>query len=219
MNNTISITALALLAVPVITSVANAQGGGGYDLSWFSIDDGGGTGTGGIYSASGTTGQPDAGTLTGGIYSLAGGFWAASNTLPLSYANWIAGFGLSGPAAAADGDPDNDGLQNGAEYIVGESPIMPGPPISATLTTSGGNSVFTFFRTDAAETPDVTLTLESGTDLASWPTVFNIGPNTSASSPGVSIIENGAAPDTISVTLAPGTATRVFARLKVVISP
>ena len=42
------------------------------------IDGGGGTSTGGIYSVSGTVGQYDAGTnrLTGGSFSLAGGFWA-----------------------------------------------------------------------------------------------------------------------------------------------
>ena len=36
---------------------------------------GGGTSTGGVYSVSGTIGQPDAGLLTGGSYTLAGGFW------------------------------------------------------------------------------------------------------------------------------------------------
>ena len=56
---------------------AGAQTGGGYDLTWSTIDGGGGTSTGGSYSLSGTTGQPDAGTLTGGTYTLAGGFWAA----------------------------------------------------------------------------------------------------------------------------------------------
>lgn len=46
-----------------------------YDLSWFTIDGGGGTSTGGVYSVSGTIGQPDAGLLTGGRYQLVGGFW------------------------------------------------------------------------------------------------------------------------------------------------
>jgi len=56
---------------------AVAQTGGGYDLTWSTIDGGGGTSTGGSYSLSGTAGQPDAGTLTGGNYTLAGGFWSA----------------------------------------------------------------------------------------------------------------------------------------------
>ena len=48
-----------------------------YSIDWFTIDGGGGTGTGGVYSVSGTIGQPDAGdALTGGNYSLTGGFWS-----------------------------------------------------------------------------------------------------------------------------------------------
>ena len=42
-----------------------------------SIDGGGGTSTGGVYSVSGTIGQPDAGpTMTNGPYAVRGGFWA-----------------------------------------------------------------------------------------------------------------------------------------------
>ena len=46
-----------------------------YDLSWFTVDGGGGTSTGGVYSVSGTIGQPDAGVMSGGGYALTGGFW------------------------------------------------------------------------------------------------------------------------------------------------
>ena len=48
-----------------------------YSIDWYKIAGGGGTSTGGVYSASGTIGQPDAsGAMTGGNYSLTGGFWA-----------------------------------------------------------------------------------------------------------------------------------------------
>jgi hypothetical protein len=48
-----------------------------YDLSWSTIDGGGGTSTSGQYSITGTIGQPDAsGPLTNGQYSVTGGFWA-----------------------------------------------------------------------------------------------------------------------------------------------
>jgi hypothetical protein len=46
-----------------------------YSIDWHTIDGGGGASTGGVYSVSGTIGQPDAGTMSGGSYSLAGGFW------------------------------------------------------------------------------------------------------------------------------------------------
>ena len=48
-----------------------------YSIDWFTIDGGGGTSTGGVYSVSGTIGQPDAGaTMSGGSYAIDGGFWS-----------------------------------------------------------------------------------------------------------------------------------------------
>jgi len=44
-------------------------------IDWSTIDGGGGTSTGGLFTVSGTIGQPDAGTLSGGNYTLQGGFW------------------------------------------------------------------------------------------------------------------------------------------------
>jgi len=46
-----------------------------YSIDWFTIDGGGGTSTGGVFSVSGTIGQPDAGHMSGGNYTLDGGFW------------------------------------------------------------------------------------------------------------------------------------------------
>jgi hypothetical protein len=47
-----------------------------YAINWSTIDGGGGTSTGGVYSVSGTIGQPDAsGPMTNGVYSVTGGFW------------------------------------------------------------------------------------------------------------------------------------------------
>jgi hypothetical protein len=46
-----------------------------YSIDWFTIAGGGGTSTGGVYSVSGTIGQPDAGAMGGGNYSIDGGFW------------------------------------------------------------------------------------------------------------------------------------------------
>jgi hypothetical protein len=46
-----------------------------YSIDWSTVDGGGGTSTGGVYSVSGTVGQPDAGAMSGGNYTLQGGFW------------------------------------------------------------------------------------------------------------------------------------------------
>jgi hypothetical protein len=48
---------------------------GQFSLDWSTIDGGGGTSTGGVYTVTGTIGQPDVGTLIGGNYTLEGGFW------------------------------------------------------------------------------------------------------------------------------------------------
>ena len=69
----------ALLALLLLTSVALAQGGGPYDLSWSTVDGGGQTfSMGGAYELGGTFGQPDAGCMGGGTYLLCGGFWPGS---------------------------------------------------------------------------------------------------------------------------------------------
>jgi hypothetical protein len=71
---------------------ASGLSGGGFDLTWHTIDGGAETssGVGGIELA-GTIGQPDSGTvLTGGGFELTGGFWAAAG-------------------AVAPGDRDGDG--------------------------------------------------------------------------------------------------------------
>ena len=69
--------ALILLVAAILgVGAALAQTGGGYDLTWSTIDGGGGGSAGAGYQLAGTLGQPDAGTaLSGGVYSLSGGFW------------------------------------------------------------------------------------------------------------------------------------------------
>ena len=66
---------LLIVALALATSAAWAQSGDGYDLSWWTVDGGGGRSTGGGYTLEGTVGQPDAATWSGGGYTLAGGFW------------------------------------------------------------------------------------------------------------------------------------------------
>ena len=56
-------------------AIARAQS---YAIDWFTLDGGGGASTGGVYSVSGTIGQPDANAqpMIGGNFSLTGGFWS-----------------------------------------------------------------------------------------------------------------------------------------------
>ncbi|GAH65137.1 unnamed protein product, partial [marine sediment metagenome] len=67
---------ITLLAVSLLIALpALAQSGGDYELSWSTIDGGGGTSSGGPYTLTGTIGQPDADWASGGDYELLGGFW------------------------------------------------------------------------------------------------------------------------------------------------
>ena len=60
----------------VVVSVALAQSGSGYDLTWNTIDGGGDTSTGSGYTLVGTIGQSDAGAaMKGNEFTLNGGFW------------------------------------------------------------------------------------------------------------------------------------------------
>jgi hypothetical protein len=94
---TFASVALSGLAILGLASAAWAQSGGGYDLTWNTIDGGGQISMGGGYTLMGAIGQPDAGLLTGGEYALGGGFWpggavvgpaAHSTYLPLVVRNY-----------------------------------------------------------------------------------------------------------------------------------
>lgn len=66
---------IPIIMALLIASSVTAQSGGTYDLSWSTIDNGGGSSSGGSYTVAGTLGQPDAGGSIGGSYTLGGGFW------------------------------------------------------------------------------------------------------------------------------------------------
>lgn len=72
--------AVALLVAALLGAGAVlAQTGGGYDLSWSTVD-AGRSSAGGSYQLSAAIGQPDPGsTLSGGVYSLNGGFLSGAS--------------------------------------------------------------------------------------------------------------------------------------------
>ena len=110
MNNAIVRWMILLSAVFLISS-APAQTGGPYQLTWSTIDGGGGRSSGGPYVLTGTIGQPDAAYSAGGQYELLGGFWPGG---PLcfvdfySFARFAEQWLYTGPDLAADLDEDND---------------------------------------------------------------------------------------------------------------
>jgi hypothetical protein len=72
MKKYLTVILISITLPLVLSTPAQAQS---YAITWWTVDGGGGTSTGGGYTLMGTIGQPDAGVMTGGGYSLTGGFW------------------------------------------------------------------------------------------------------------------------------------------------
>lgn len=69
-------------AALLIPAAAQAQ----FQIDWYTIDGGGGSSAGGVFSLTGTIGQPDAGASAGGAFQCGGGFWGTLPGVPC-YAN------------------------------------------------------------------------------------------------------------------------------------
>jgi hypothetical protein len=87
-RNLIKFGPLVAAALGLAAAPALAQSGGGFDLTWSTIDCGGQTtaSTGGSFAVAGTVGQPDAGQMSSANQRVIGGFWAVTAPLPC-YAN------------------------------------------------------------------------------------------------------------------------------------
>jgi hypothetical protein len=73
---------LTLCFLGLITGAWTSSAQTQYQIDWHTIDGGGGSSTGGVYTVAGTIGQPDAGQMSGGNYSLTGGFWSLIAAVP-----------------------------------------------------------------------------------------------------------------------------------------
>lgn len=74
----VALSAMAWTALTQVGGDASAQPGPGFDLSWHTVDGGGGESAGGPFALAGAIGQHDAGgEITDGVgnFSLSGGFW------------------------------------------------------------------------------------------------------------------------------------------------
>lgn len=72
------VLALILLVLTLALALSwTALAQGDFGLTWWSLDGGGGTSSGGAYVLEATIGQPDAGMMVGGAYALGGGLWGS----------------------------------------------------------------------------------------------------------------------------------------------
>jgi hypothetical protein len=77
----VALALVALLTAAALPAAGTlAQGGAGYNLTWWTVDGGGVSDAGApsTFRLGGTIGQPDAGAWAGGVYTLVGGFWGGS---------------------------------------------------------------------------------------------------------------------------------------------
>jgi len=101
-----------------------------FSIDWFTIDGGGGTSTGGVYSVSGTIGQPDAGgPLTNGQYSATGGFWALPTAVQVTGAPTLT------IAPATSGNATISWTPNTPGFVLQESASL--SPVNWTNSPSG----------------------------------------------------------------------------------
>lgn len=130
------------------------------------------------------------------------------------YGTWSALLANGLTANVNDGeaqDPDNDGIANLLEFVLGGLPMQAAQNILPAQSVTGSNLDFQFTRSDESES-EVTLTVQYSSDLQNW-TDIAVG----ASSAGmVTVAENGAAADAISVSIPKDSNTKLFARLKAV---
>jgi hypothetical protein len=134
-------------------------------------------------------GQPEGSTVTVGAnnfiirYAVDTNADAIADAVTLSipsgdaYDAWATAKGLAGADAAFDADPDNDGIRNGLEFVLGgePNPANPGANSSALLpkaSQTAGNMSFTFKRKDVSEGIG-TLTFQWSADLT-FPPANNV---------------------------------------------
>lgn len=100
-----------LLPVLIVIFSLPVQAAGSYGISWYTIDGGGGTSTGGPYVLTGTIGHPVADYSGGGRYELLAGFWPGGPVCMVEFddfARFAEQWFLRGSGLPADLDNDND---------------------------------------------------------------------------------------------------------------
>ena len=142
---------LAATVAALLLAFAGCALAADYTIDWSTIDGGGGSSTGGVYSVTGTIGQPDAGKMSGGSFTLEGGFWgvAAAVQTPgaplLTVTRTNASVRVSWPAPAPGWMLEQTNVLTG---VAGTWPQVPPPYVTnatdifITLPATVGNQYF-----------------------------------------------------------------------------
>jgi hypothetical protein len=159
-------------------------------------------------------------TFTGGnlsgTHTIAAEFLAAE-AAGSPYTTWAS---TNAPTTGNDpsADEDNDGVDNAIEFVLGGTITTNDLDKLPAVGTSGGNLTFNFERNQDSIDASVAVSIEVGTDLANWPTIYPV-PDTATAGPAVAVVDNADGTDTVTLNVAQAPGTKKFARLKVVITP
>jgi fibronectin-binding autotransporter adhesin len=132
------------------------------------------------------------------------------------YDSWLTAYpSITGANRSPDADPDSDGVANGIEFMLGTSPADGASRAVPSITRDGsGNLVVSFTRVDAAEAFPVIV--ESSPNLQPPWTAVTV-PNDAIAGPPITVVDNGTAPDSITVIVPGAPDPRKFARVKITI--
>jgi len=138
----------------------------------------------------------------------------------LPYDVWAASKGLTGSNNGKAQDPDRDGMTNLTEFYLDGNPLASDLSILPVATLDATHLTLSFKRRDDAEGDVSGQAVQYGSDLLAWPKSVALGAvSAPADSNGVSVtvLENGANPDSISVKIprTQAVAGRLFGRLKI----
>ncbi len=155
------------------------------------------------------------GTHTWTFTEASGNLTVAANSQP-GYADWAA---THAPTGTSADDYDNDGVSNGAEWVLGGTKDANDLDKLPKITTSEGDIVFTFHRAQQSKTPDTALSIQVGTTLDTWPDVYEVPNDPVANNPGVTVVDNLDGFDVVTLRIPRSPDSSKFARLRVAITP
>ncbi len=166
--------------------------------------------TGTFASVTGTPAGYDLSYLSGGVFLLKSGV--------NPYGDWAAGYSLAGEDALSGADPDQDGIANAIEFVIGADPTESGDHDLMPLgTVEGEYFVFNFPRRDSSALYGPVV--QYGSDLGGWETAAAGSP--AATPVVVETVEDGFGPGldaiTVKVPRALAQGDKLFARLTVTI--
>ncbi len=165
----------------------------------------------GVWGAIGSGAQYETAAITG-----SGTLTVTSGANPPGYSAWALSKGLTiGVNDGTNADPDQDGLVNLLEYVLGGDPLGSSQSIAPQSSQNGESLLLTFKRLDLSET-DTAMTVQWSTDLgATWTDFVTLG---AESAGAVTIVENGVELDdvTVAIPLSNAANGKLFARVKAV---